>query len=426
MPAARAAVPSAGAGPMTALAIAIGALAALLHFAGALKSAPPLAALPFDLTAAAALGLLGLLPAFLAARDWRIDRAVALPLGACGALWLWLVLAGAWSPGGAVLRAMVPDLVLMGPAMLLAGLAVAGDARALRACADATIAIGAFVAGAVAWGIATDRVVLGGAPGAQPDLVRVQYQIAGLAIASAGALAALRGVEARSWPARTCWLGLAAGLAAAALLPGGRAALAALTLALAAAPAIALWRDGRRGLALLWPGAVLGGAAAALAAILADPSLSAGLRTVERLAEGDVAQSSGRATLWRAALGQGGAALPFGLGTGGFPMAAGFGERRSMYPHNHALEALAEGGLPGLALWLAAFGGGAAAAVALGARAPGWRAARIAALVLPMALTVMVSTDLGNRMAWFALGLALGLGLRGEVRGVRAVRQARA
>jgi O-antigen ligase len=97
-----------------------------------------------------------------------------------------------------------------------------------------------------------------------------------------------------------------------------------------------------------------------------------------------------------------------------------------MYPHNHALEALAEGGLPGLALWLAAFGGGAAAAVALGARAPGWRAARIAALVLPMALTVMVSTDLGNRMAWFALGLALGLGLRGEVRGVRAVRQARA
>jgi hypothetical protein len=32
-------------------------------------------------------------------------------------------------------------------------------------------------------------------------------------------------------------------------------------------------------------------------------------------------------------------------------------------------------------------------------------------MVLPVALTVMVSTDLGNRMAWFALGLALSLGV---------------
>jgi len=28
-----------------------------------------------------------------------------------------------------------------------------------------------------------------------------------------------------------------------------------------------------------------------------------------------------------------------------------------------------------------------------------------------VAMTVMVSTDLGNRMAWFALGLALSLGV---------------
>jgi cell division protein FtsW (lipid II flippase) len=39
------------------------------------------------------------------------------------------------------------------------------------------------------------------------------------------------------------------------------------------------------------------------------------------------------------------------------------------------------------------------------------RAAEIAAMVLPVALTIMVSTDLGNRMAWFALGLALSLGV---------------
>lgn len=402
----------------------VGGLAATLHFAGALKSAPPLAALPFDLTAAAALGLLALLPLLAAGHAWAVDARIALPLAACGALWLWLVLAGAWSPSRAILPAKLADAVLLGPPMLLAGLAVAGEAQALRACATAALAIGAFVAGAVAWGLATGGVVLGGLPGANPELVRVQYQIAGLAIASAAALAAVRAMEARRIPARLGWLALAALLAAAALLPGGRAALAALVLALAVAPAIALWRAGWQGRALAWPFVVLAGAALMLAVVLGDPPLVAGLRTVERLAEGEVAQSSGRLALWRAAAAQGGAALPWGLGTGGFAIAAGHGERRGLYPHNHALEALAEGGLPGLLFWLLAFGGGAAAALALGARAEGWRVARVAALALPVALSAMVSTDLGNRMAWFALGLALGLGVTAEGRDVRALRQA--
>ncbi|MBR0682678.1 O-antigen ligase family protein [Roseomonas eburnea] len=406
------------------LGAAVGGVAAVLHFAGALKSAPPLAALPFDLTVAAALGLFALLPLLAAGRAWSADARIALPLAACGALWLWLVLAGAWSPSRTILQAKLSDAVLLGPPMLLAGLAVAGEGRALRAGADVALAIGVFVAGAIAWGLATDRVVLGGLPGAQPEQVRVQYQIAGLAIASAAALAAVRAAEARHIAARLAWLALVTLLAAAALLPGGRAALAALVLALAVAPAIALWRRGRRGQALGWPFAVFAGAALMLAAVLGDPPLAAGLRTVERLAEGEVAQSSGRLALWRAAAEQGGAALPWGLGTGGFAIAAGHGERRGLYPHNHPLEALAEGGLPGLLFWVVAFGGGAVAAVTLGARAEGWRAARVAALALPMALSVMVSTDLGNRMAWFALGLALGLGVAADDRDVRALRQA--
>jgi hypothetical protein len=32
-------------------------------------------------------------------------------------------------------------------------------------------------------------------------------------------------------------------------------------------------------------------------------------------------------------------------------------------------------------------------------------------LCLPIAVTLQVSTDLGNRMAWLMLGLALGLGV---------------
>lgn len=406
---------------MTAL---TGIFAAILHFAGALKSTPLLAALPVDLSAVAALGLLATLALLAAGCHWRVDPLLGLPLAACGALWLWLVLAGAWSPSRGILAAKLPDVVLLGPAMLLAGMAVAAQTRALARCADATLAIGAIVAVAITWGLATDSIILGGLPGASPDQLRVQYQIAGLTIASAAAMAAIRAAEATRLPARLGWLGITGILSAAALMPGGRAALAALALAVSVAPAISLWRAGRPGVALLWPAAVLLGVAAVLSAVLSDPPLAAGLRTLERLSEGEVVQSSGRLPLWRAAAEQGGAALPWGLGTGGFTIAAGHGERRGLYPHNHLLEALAEGGIPGLALWLVAFGGGGLAALVLGRRAEAGRAARVAALVLPVALSVMVSTDLGNRMAWFALGLALGLGITATPRHVPALRQA--
>ena len=43
-------------------------------------------------------------------------------------------------------------------------------------------------------------------------------------------------------------------------------------------------------------------------------------------------------------------------------------------------------------------------------------ASRIAALTLPLGLTAMVSTDLGNRMVWFGLGLLLSLGVEARRR----------
>jgi O-antigen ligase len=299
--------------------------------------------------------------------------------------------------------------------MLLAGLAIGAEARARRAFCAATLAIGALAAGSIAWGLETGQVVLGGLPATTPpEQIRVQYQIAGLAIASAAGLAAIRAAEAwlRRHPfAALSWCAALAGLALAALLPGGRAALAGLGLAAGLAPALRLWRGGRPLGALAWILAMALAALAGLALLLAEPSRAEGLRTLERLADPAIGESSGRVQLWAEALLRARETAPLGLGTGGFPIAAGFGERRGLYPHNHALEALAEGGLPGFALWLLAFGGAAVAAVALGARASPGRAARIAALVLPMALTVMVSTDLGNRMAWLALGLALSLGV---------------
>jgi len=100
-----------------------------------------------------------------------------------------------------------------------------------------------------------------------------------------------------------------------------------------------------------------------------------------------------------------------GLGPGGFPPAIGVGQDRGFHPHNHAIEALVEGGAVGLALWLLSFAGAALFMLARLPRVAPERAAMILALTLPIALTAMVSTDLGNRMVWFALGLALSLGV---------------
>ncbi|MDB5413167.1 MAG: hypothetical protein JWR10_1502 [Rubritepida sp.] len=390
-----------------AFAALAGLAAAAMHFAGALKSTPAVAALPVDITVLAALGLLGLLPLILVGRQWSLSPGIGLPLAGCGALWVWWVLAATWSPWNEGAADRLPEIVLIGPAMLAAGLVIGGDPTVRRVFLDAVIWLGVFVGASVAWGLATDAVVLGGEVGADPTRVRVQYQVAGLAIACAAGLVALRATAAGGWR-RIAWFVLLATLAGAVLLPGGRAAFLALGLTVALAPALRWVLQGRVGPALVWMALVPLGAAAALGILLLDPERAGDLATLERMRRDTGGVDSARDILWAEAWRWGGFA---GLGPGGFPPAAGLGQDRGLHPHNHAIEALVEGGAMGLLLWCAAFGGGALFVLSRLTRVEPDRAAAIVALTLPIAMTAMVSTDLGNRMVWFALGLGLSLGV---------------
>ncbi len=403
-----------------ALVVWAGAAAAALHYAGALKSLPGLAALPFDLTLLALLLALPAAALLLLDRRWLLHPALAWPLLGAFALLLWLLCAAAWTESQAVVADKLVAIVLLGPPMLLLGLVVGGDAGSCRAFTGTVLAIGLLAGAVIAWGVATDRVVLGGEVGADPGRTRVQYQITGLVIAGAAGLAAVRAAEALRWRVRLAWLALTGILAALVLVPGGRLGLIGLVGAVVAAPALGLWLAGRRRQAAGWAGAFVGLALLALLALLLDPGAAQGFRTLERLTGEATTMTAARIVLWLEALRWAGEAAPFGLGTGGFTIAAGFGEDRGFYPHNHALEMLTEAGLPGLALWLLAFGGGAVAALARARRVAPGRAARICAVTLPVALSVMVSTDLGNRMAWFALGLLLSLAVEARPRGDRA------
>ncbi|MFN9090526.1 MAG: O-antigen ligase family protein, partial [Alphaproteobacteria bacterium] len=367
------------------------------------------------LSAALALPLLSLCAI---TRPWLVAPEIGLPIAAIGALWLWLVLAGCWSASGTVLSAKLPEIVLLGPIMLLAGLVVAGDDAALRGFCAGVIGAGAAVALSLANNLAQGSVALGGLPYADAEKWRVAYQVTGLAIAMAAALAALHWAEARGALLGCFWLGATLALALGVLLPGGRSALVALGLCLASGPALILYRQQKRARAALWALGLL--CLAAGAALFTATEANQHARDIKRLFSLNTLESSGRLALWGAALALAGSAMPFGLGTGGFSLAAGFGEWRGRHPHNLALEALAEAGLPGFALWLIAFGGSAWVIWRLGRTAPSWRLARILMLCLPMAVTLQVSTDLGNRMAWLTLGLALGLGLRAEAPGKEA------
>jgi hypothetical protein len=388
-----------------------GVAAALLQYAGALKSVPALIRLPFDLTLAAALLLLPALLLLAMGRRWRVEPALAWPvLGAAGLLF-WLVLAGAWSPSREVLAEKLPQAVLLGPCMVLAGMVVGADPVALRRCTLTVLLTGVVVGTGITWGLLTDSVVLGGEEGQDPSRMHVQYQNAGLAIAAAGGVAAVGVTSAKGAVARLLWLQLTMLLAVAVLVPGGRLGLIGMAAAATLAPAPLLWHRGGPLLALGWIGGCAMASVAALTVLLDDPAWSQGLATLERLFGDPKTATPARVILWEEALRWAGLAAPFGLGTAGFTIAAGFGDDRDLYPHNHALEALAEAGLPGLVLWLLAFGGGAVMAMrqTLTLRVAPLRAARVAALTLPVALSAMVSTDLGNRMVWFALGLLLSL-----------------
>ncbi len=388
-----------------AVATMAGVSAALLQFAGALKTAPALAWLPFDLTLAAMGATFLLLPAMLCIGGWRIGRGAALPLLAAAAIWPWWCVAALWSPAGDAASAKLAMMVLIGPPMLLAGLLIGADAAARRALSATVIVIAVLVGASVAWGLQADRVVLGGEVGADPELLRVQYQLAGLAVATAGGLTAVQVAGARG-AAKLPWLLLLGLLCGAVLLPGGRAAFLALAMAVVVVPAWRFWLAGQSRAALGWVALAAMGGVLVVAVLAMDAGLLDRLRALTRLLDSNSQEA--RTMMWAEAL-----RLSdwWGIGPGAYPRAAGFGDDVGMHPHNHALEALVEAGAPGLLLWVLAFGGAMLVLLMRGGRVAPGRAAVILALVLPMALTVMVSTDLSNRMAWFALGLALSIGV---------------
>ncbi|WP_439579446.1 O-antigen ligase domain-containing protein [Elioraea sp.] len=387
-------------------AAALGIAAAALQFAAALKGLPGLADLPLDITPPLLAIVLGLAAWRLLLHPHRIGAEAALLIGLQALLALWLTTAGAWSGGAETLPRKLAEIVLLGPAMTVAGLAVAAHPHAFRGFAAGCAAIGLAVALAVPLAVAAGIAVLGGATDA--ETIRVQYQVATLALAAAAAVLAAGAAEAR--PAGTMLrIAGVAGLALAALATGGRAGLVGLAAAVVLAPAAVLAARGRIGAAL----AVGAGAASALglglALVLALTDPAGTPRTLARWLEGALGAGAVRPILWAEAWRL---ATPLGLGSAGFAPTAGLGDLRGWHPHNLGLEALAEGGVPAASLLLAIALVCAATLIRRAREVPPVQLGATVGFACVALAQATSSTDLGNRMAWLWVGIVTGLAVR--------------
>ena len=392
-----------------------GVFACMLIFTGVLKSLPGVATAPIDITPVL-LGLTLLHLAFaLASHRIALPPTVPLLFLLQATFAVLAIISAGVSPGRDIVQDKLRDMVLVAPVMMAIGAAVSADATAFRRfLLTAKVlgpAMGGFIAAAFALGLVNVIVQFGGRGNVQTQ--RVQYQLANLLIALAASAYAIASMRTRG-PTRLFNAGMTALLAFAALIPGGRSGFIGLCLTVVVTPCLYLWHRGRRRLALGLAAGLAGLLALGIAALFASAQFTSGLRTVERLTQGD-SDGGGRMTLWQAAFALVDGNGFWGVGFGGYTPAAGWGVTREYYPHNLFIEAMAELGLPGfllfVAIWATAGFGWLRASLRLGTDAKGaeqWAAT--AGFGLIMLIYISVSTDLGNPLMWFALGVLAGCG----------------
>jgi O-antigen ligase len=362
----------------------------LFLVSGGIKAAPWLQGLPFDLTLAAAAGVLAAMAASVKRNSIGL-AALAPPTALAGGIAALVLLTTLWSPDPtagldkALRFQFLTMLAFAAPLVLI---------RSRQSLVRVTVAIVAF-----ALLIALTSVSTG-------DLAAPLQSAGGneiqLGIYAAFGLIAVVAYLGRIGPPRrrAMWLAPAVLLAATVLEAGSRGALVSGTLALLFVwSQIARTRQSRvigLGLAAAviialatGAGGLAGSAAVRYRQSLLTTSPSAILRDRgQRFDEG-----------WRLAV-----AHPLGVGTAGYNALTG----GLQYPHNIILELASEQGLIGVALFVALVIAAwrARRLTTLGPRSP--EAVLTGALIVLFFAESLFSDDInGNRLLWFALGLAL-------------------
>jgi O-antigen ligase len=366
---------------------------ALFVAAGALKAAPWVESLPFDLTAAAALAVGAAMVAAGVRRglaDLPLEPVAVLAVSLCALV----VLSGLWTPAAAAGL----DKAFRFQAFSL--LAVIGPPVLIRQRAELVRLLAALVGFALVLALTARPTDVTTQPLATLGGNEIQ-----LGVYSGFALLAILGYLRFVGPShvRLLWLVPAGVLGYALAAAGSRGALISSIVALVYLTGRQLLFERSRLLALVVVGLVVVLVAFGGASVVGS---GAAVKYQESLFSSDTARIVGsRDYLAESGL-QLALAHPFGLGVGGYDAVT----QGLQYPHNLVLELADEQGLLGVVLFLALL------VCAWRARYRGSLGRSAHELGLTGALIVfaftesMVSFDLnGNRLLWFAFGLAAAL-----------------
>lgn len=381
----------------------LGAGAAVLHFSGAIKSLPGIVSLPFNFTPPLFLTMTLLAIYCLLQPDYRIRLSAVVYLLLQIVFVQWMLYSSLWSNAQNTLTTKLLDLVVMAPLTTLIAFAVSGHSLSFRAFSDMVVVIGILVALWLLFGLSQNLLVLGG-PG-DLGVLRVQYQITGLAITTAANI--IFSQTALNWPCR--WLNrsfIFILLLVGCIISGGRAALIAFILSCLVTLSVAF---GIRRKKLCFRVSYF------LISLLVGIILSDNFFHVFSMKNHRIViffsdivtnlTSNVRISLWSIGIRR---SSLIGFGLGGFSPTVGLGDVRRWHSHNLFFESKFEGGFLGFCFFfLLSF-------FAFALMIMNRQCISVDQFIISIGfffiflLQSFTSTDLGNRMAWMWLGLCGG------------------
>lgn len=383
-----------------------GASCAAFHFSGAIKSIPGITNLPFD-ASSIFFGMSVTIYIFQASSSkvfLSLFGGVHLFLQSL--LNLFLLFSAVKSNSSQILYEKLFHVTVIGFAMTILSLSVSSSEKAFKSFTSTCFFVGMLCSFIIPATLVFDFSVRGGP--VETEFSRVQYQLVGILFASASVIAATSLIE--SWPLhRLQKLFSLSLLVVGSAILGGRASFFSLICSTLIAASLMYVKSTKQRprsplitLVLFLIGSYL---FSFVLFLLGATELIVYLRLLKHLnLDQDI-----RVMLWGMAVSK---ASVFGLGTASFAPTMGLGDLRRWYPHNLMLEALVELGVPGFMVFCMLLVTAISSLCICRHSISDNELSILAGFACICGAQIFTSTDLGNRMAWFWLGLLTGASCR--------------
>lgn len=378
----------------------VGASTAALHFSASLKSLPVLSNKSFDLSIV--LLFTSIVTSIIRLYFGRLElnKNANLHFLLQGLLAYWFSISGSWTQSSDIGLEKLLDMTLLPPTFTFLAFNVVADERSFKSFTNMCIYTAVINSCILPILLYLRVAVIGGST--QTELLRIQYQVVGLHLATAICILTCQITFYGIKMSKTV-LFVTLILFIMLISIGARAAFLGFLFSFVLGPSSILYQMGRLNRAFIFSlfSLLLVISFAFVWYQIDLPNLKP--LTLMRIFDAVNERSNVRVLLWKSAVAQ---SDFIGLGVGGFAPAAGFGDVRRWYPHNLWLEAFVEGGIPGFIIFSGLLCHACIALVTQSRHLLPLNFGITLGLVSIGFAQIFTSSDLGNRMIWFWLGLS--------------------